>query len=159
MVQLMAGESPDWLRTVPLPVPLPPPATFTVNGPFMKRAVTFRPVLNDTWQVPLPVHPPSHLLNACPGFGVAVKVTVALVPKLAVHPDPVAAPFTMVQLIPEGVEVTVPSPVPFPDTTRVPGRRRRSRGSPTGSESSGASWQAWIEGQQPQGYEQDDPAH
>jgi hypothetical protein len=115
----MTGESADWLRTVPLPVPLPPPETFTVKGPLLKRAVTFCPVLNDTWQVPLPVQAPSHLLNACPAFGVALRLTVALVPKLAVQ-DPVAAPATTVQLMPEGLEVTVPSPVPLPTTTRVP---------------------------------------
>ena len=49
-----------------------------------------------------PVHAPAQLLNTCPAAGVAVSVTAVLAAKLAVH--------TLPQLIPDGLEATVPVP-------------------------------------------------
>jgi hypothetical protein len=76
MTQLIAGTSPAWLVTVPLPTPVPPPDTFTVNGPLMKRAVAVRLTVIESRQVPLPVQEPDHALKECPLRGTAVSVTV-----------------------------------------------------------------------------------
>jgi hypothetical protein len=57
-----------------------------------------------TEQVPVPVHAPLQLANVDPVEGAAVKVTLSPWAKLPVHET--------VQLIPDGVLVTVPLPVP-----------------------------------------------
>lgn len=62
IAQAIAGVSPAWVVTVPLPVP--PPVIFTVNGPLRNRAVTLRLTDIVTRQVPVPVHAPDQSLNA-----------------------------------------------------------------------------------------------
>jgi hypothetical protein len=55
-------------------------------------------------QVPVPVQAPDQLANVDPVLGVAVSVTGVPLVKLALHVVP--------QLMPEGLLVTVPVPVP-----------------------------------------------
>ena len=55
-------------------------------------------------QVPVPVQAPDQLVNVEPVLGVAVSVTGVPLVKLALH--------TVPQLIPEGLLVIVPVPVP-----------------------------------------------
>jgi hypothetical protein len=78
MVQAMAGVSPAWLVTVPLPVP--PPVTFTrkvaTDDP-AKTARTFWLVARVTVQVgAVPVQAPRHSFSRLPAAAVAVRVTV-----------------------------------------------------------------------------------
>jgi len=57
-----------------------------------------------TVQVPVPLHAPAHPLKIAFALGVAVSVTCVLGVKLVLHEAP--------QLIPAGLLVTVPPPVP-----------------------------------------------
>src|SRR5207302_352776 len=57
-----------------------------------------------TTQLPLPLHAPVHPVKVEPVVGVAVSVTCVPLLKLALHVVP--------QLIPAGLLVTVPLPVP-----------------------------------------------
>ena len=57
-----------------------------------------------TVHVPVPVQAPDHPAKVEPALGAAVKVTEVPLEKLALHAVP--------QLIPEGLLVTVPAPVP-----------------------------------------------
>ena len=57
-----------------------------------------------TTHVPVPLQAPDQLANVEPVLGVAVSVTDAPLAMLALHVVP--------QLIPEGLLVTVPVPVP-----------------------------------------------
>jgi hypothetical protein len=66
-----------------------------------------------TWQVPVPEHAPLHPANTEPIAGVGVSVTTIPLSNLALHVIP--------QLIPLGVDVTVPLPVPAPATDKVCG--------------------------------------
>lgn len=97
-------------------VPVPVPASATVNAkPFvfeLKVAVTIVAAFNVTTQVPVPVHPPP-LQPANVELVAADSVSVTCVPlaKLAEHVDP--------QLIPAGLLLTVPEPVPAFVTVRV----------------------------------------
>jgi hypothetical protein len=69
-----------------------------------------------TLHVPSPLQLPSHPSKEWPLCGAAVRVT--LVPSLKSLEQPVAAatPAVMRQLIPAGLEVTTPFPVPWPVT-------------------------------------------
>jgi phage tail protein X len=97
-------------------VPDPVPASATVNAKLfvlvLKVAVTVVAAVNVTTQVPVPVHPPPlHPANVEPSAGLAVSVTCVPLAKLAEHVDP--------QLIPDGLLVTVPDPVPALVTVSV----------------------------------------
>ena len=88
-------------------VPLPVPALLTVSAWVVpvKVAVTDRAALIVTTQVPVPEHPlPLHPAKLEPASGAAVSVATVLEAKLAVQVEP--------QLIPAGLLVTVPLPVP-----------------------------------------------
>jgi hypothetical protein len=78
--------------------------------------VTARAALITTVHVvPLvPAHAPPHPPNALPLAAVAVSVTEAPDAYEALQPVAPAAPLVMEQLMPVGVEVTVPLPVPAP---------------------------------------------
>lgn len=89
--------------TVPLPVPL----LLTVKvGKTANAAVTVLSESIVTAQDPVPEHPPpDHPLKVEPDAAVAVRVTVVPVVTDAVQVEP--------QSMPEGVDVTVPLPVPL----------------------------------------------
>jgi hypothetical protein len=67
-------------------------------------AVTEVLAVRFTVHVAVPVHPPVHPANVEPELGVAVSATAVPLAKLALHVVP--------QLMPEGLLVTVPVPVP-----------------------------------------------
>jgi hypothetical protein len=97
-------------------VPDPVPASATVNAKLfvlvLKVAVTVVAAVNVTTHVPVPVHPPPlHPVNVEPSAGLAISVTCVPLAKLAEHVDP--------QLIPDGLLVTVPDPVPALVTASV----------------------------------------
>jgi len=88
-------------------VPLPVPALVTVNAKLGANvAVTDVAAAMATMHVPVPVQPPvpDQPANTEPAAGAAVRVTDAPPVKLAVQVAP--------QLIPAGLDVTVPVPVP-----------------------------------------------
>ena len=113
MVQLMTGVRPAWLCTRPLP-PVGVLVMLMVKGPFRNCAVTVRApdILNLHSAVPL--HGLPQPTNELPVVYLAVRVIA--VPWLKEWLQPVAAalPAVMVQLIPTGLEVTLPLPVPLP---------------------------------------------
>ena len=76
--------------------------------------MTFRASAWDivTWQGPNPVQSPLQPAKLEPDAAVAVRVTTVPVVKLAAQVEP--------QLIPAGLEVTVPKPVPVRETFKVP---------------------------------------
>jgi hypothetical protein len=77
--------------------------------------VTARAWVIVTWQVAIgPVQSPDQPVNADPAAWVAVSVTRVPSPKLAEHVDP--------QLIPAGLDVTVPLPAPALVTVSVCGK-------------------------------------
>jgi hypothetical protein len=87
-------------------VPLPEPAADTLNATpaDVKLAATDTVLFNTRLQLfDDPEQAPDHPLNEFPEFGVAVRVTIVPLLKLAVHVCP--------QLMPEGVLVTVPPDV------------------------------------------------
>ncbi len=142
IVQSSAGVSPDWVVTRPLPVP--PPAIVTVNGPLRNRAFTVRLWLIVTRQGAVPEHVPlNQPRKAWPALGVAVSVTT--VPWLYdfLHPVPATAPLVIVQLIPDGLEVTVPLPSPLALMVRVLSTTAATAADSSGSVGLGESWQAW----------------
>ncbi len=101
-----AGE----LVTVPLPVP----AWLTVSAKLgrLKVAVTVVAAEIVATQVPVPVHPPPlQPVKIEPAAGAAASVTAVPVVKLAEQVTP--------QVIPAGVLVTVPMPVPALETVRT----------------------------------------
>src|SRR5436309_2706383 len=101
-----AGE----LVTVPLPVPALLTVSATVGR--AKVAVTVVAALRVTVQAPVPEHPPPlQPVKVEPAAGVAVNVTAVPLVKLAEHVAP--------QVIPAGLLVTVPEPVPAGVTVRV----------------------------------------
>lgn len=87
-------------------VPLPVPAGVTVRGnvPRVNVAVTVSAEFIVTEQVPVPLQAPLQPANADPLAGTAVSVTGVPLAKSAVQ--------VCVQLIPDGLLVTVPVPVP-----------------------------------------------
>src|SRR5215831_3154383 len=91
--------APGWI--VQPPPPPPPPCACWI----LKVAVTLRAWVMLTVQGPVPLHPsPLHPVNVDPLAGVAAKVTLCPLGKAVLH---VAG-----QLIPAGLLVTVPLPVP-----------------------------------------------
>jgi hypothetical protein len=94
------------LMTVPVPVPASCTVSWTVGVvEALNVAVTEVLAVRFALQVPVPLHAPDHPANVEPEFGVAVSVTVVPLAKLALHVWP--------QLIPEGLLVVVPDPVPL----------------------------------------------
>lgn len=104
---------------VTFPEPVPDFVTLTVKGAGgmgLKIAVTVTAVAADTVQGPVGIgatHPPVHPPNTEPAAGVAERVTSVPAGNEAVHCAP--------QLIPFGVDVTVPSPAPPLVTVTVKG--------------------------------------
>ena len=96
-------------------VPVPVPALVTVRVTLLlklKVAVTASAALIVTEHVPVPVQPsPLQPANVDPVAGAAVSTTTCPLVKLAEHVVP--------QLIPAGLLVTVPVPVPSLVTVRV----------------------------------------
>ncbi len=70
----------------------------------MNVAVTEVSLVKVTLQVPVPVQAPDQPANVEVAFGAAVSVTMVALVKLALHIAP--------QLIPAGLLMTVPAPVP-----------------------------------------------
>jgi hypothetical protein len=68
----------------------------------------------------VPVQAPDQPEKLLVASGVAERLTLVPFAKLAPH-VPLEVPAETVQLIPAGVEVTLPPPVPAPATLRVPG--------------------------------------
>ncbi len=66
-----------------------------------------------------PVQAPSQPTNELPLLAVAVRVTVTPLVNWAEQPVAAATPLVIVQLIPAGLEVTVPLPVPPPEMVRA----------------------------------------
>src|SRR6187549_2832337 len=110
MVQLSAGESPLCALTTPLPVPEPSPMIFMRNGPNRNFATMFRPVVIGTVQVRAPPQYPENPVKELVGSGVGMSVTLVPWAKLALHPVAAATPAVITQLMPAGLEVTVPLP-------------------------------------------------
>ena len=109
----------------------------------MKRAPTVRLTVIVTLHVPLPVQALTQALNACPGWVDGVSVTIAPRLNWAVHPVAAATPAVILQLIPAGLEVTTPVPVPpAPFTVKVL-RTTTAAAEDAGAVGSGASPHAW----------------
>ncbi len=96
-------------------VPVPPPVLVTVKvavaGGASKVAVTVWLPFIVTTQAPVPLQAPPQPANVEPPVGVAVSVTVVPLGNVALHVVP--------QLMPPGLLVTVPVPVPFLLTVKV----------------------------------------
>jgi hypothetical protein len=89
------------------PLPLPDSATVScgpLEAAVLNVAVTEVADATMMLQVPVPLHAPDQPANVEPVAGVAVRVTAVPAVKLALHVWP--------QLIPAGVLLTVPEPVP-----------------------------------------------
>jgi hypothetical protein len=100
------------LVTVPVPVPALFTVKVTLDPVVLNVAVTASAALIVTEQVLVPVHPaPLHPANVDPLAAAAVSITTCPLVKLAKHVVP--------QLIPAGLLVTVPVPVPALVTVRV----------------------------------------
>jgi hypothetical protein len=93
-------------------VPAPVPALWTVSWKevggggalAVNVAVTEVSLVKVTLHVPIPLQAPDQPANVEVAFGAAVSVTIVPLAKLALHVVP--------QLIPEGLLVTFPAPVP-----------------------------------------------
>src|SRR5262249_31797053 len=93
-------------------VPLPLPVMLTVSrNCWVKMALTLRACVRLTVHGPVPVQSPLQWSKRAPEAGVGVSVTLVPKAKGALHAGP--------QLIPGGLEVTVPLPVPSLLTIRV----------------------------------------
>ena len=93
-------------------VTVPAPATVTVSvRSFRNVAVTLAAADRATLHEPAPVQPPLQPANDESAAGVATRVTAVLRSNAALQVDP--------QLMPAGLEVTVPLPSPAPDTLSV----------------------------------------
>ncbi len=90
-----------------------------LNGPLRNRASTVRLTVITEVQALVPVQVRNQPRNACAVFGVAVRVTVTPRLNCALHPVAAACPAVTVQLMPAGLDLTVPSPVPLPMIVRV----------------------------------------
>jgi hypothetical protein len=94
------------LVTVPVPVPLS--CTVSCTGGMvdvLKAAETLVPAETSTVQLPVPLHAPVQPANVEPELAAAVSVTDVPLAKVALHVCP--------QLMPAGVLVTIPVPVPL----------------------------------------------
>jgi len=96
---------------VTLPVAVPGRVTVNIGGPCVKEAETDVLLFKVTTQAPMPLQAPPHPAKFEPAPGVCVNVTCVPVGKFAAQ--------TVPQLIPAGVLVTVPVPVPESDTVSV----------------------------------------
>jgi hypothetical protein len=97
------------LVTVPVPVPTSCTVSCTCGvADVLKVAVTEAASERVTVQAAVPLHAPDHPVNVDSDAGAAVSVTAVPVGKLAEHVWP--------QLIPEGLLVTLPDPVPVFET-------------------------------------------
>jgi hypothetical protein len=100
------------LVTVPAPVPALWTVSWTELGGggvlAVNVAVAETSLVSVTLQVPVPVQAPDQPANVELAFGAAVSVTMVPLVKLALHVAP--------QLIPAGLLVTFPAPVPAPWT-------------------------------------------
>jgi hypothetical protein len=94
-----------------VPAPAPACATVRMNCCTSQVAVTPRASPIVTWQLPAPAHAPLHPANTDPLADVAVRVTTVALSNGALHAVP--------QLIPAGLEVTVPPPRPAGVTVRA----------------------------------------
>jgi len=92
------------LVTVPAPVPALCTVSWTGGGGPLNVAVTDVAAVSVKLQVPVPLHAPDHPPNVELALGVAVSVTGVPLAKLALHVCP--------QLIPAGLLLIVPAPVP-----------------------------------------------
>ena len=99
------------LVTVPEPVPLVLTVNEYVEVDWPNVAVTDRVAAIETVHVPVPLQAPDQPAKREPELGVAVSVTDVPELKLTLHVLP--------QLMPLGLLVTVPLPVPLIDTTRL----------------------------------------
>jgi hypothetical protein len=117
-VSCTVPENPVWPVSTNPNTPLPPGTVFTVEElpdatemitgvfPLLNVAVTAVAAVTVTTQVPVPEHPPPvQPVNVEPSAGNAVSVTAVPLAKFAVH--------VVGQLIPAGLLLTVPLPVPF----------------------------------------------
>ncbi len=110
-LQVAPQLMPDGLLTT-VPLPVPALVTVSVGGPPTNVAVTVLAVLMLTTQVlVVPVQAPDHPPKVEPLAGAAVSVTEVFSAKLALHVVP--------QLMPDGLLVTVPLPVPALVTVSV----------------------------------------
>src|SRR5688572_3859475 len=114
-----------------------------MNDPLMNRAATVRFTDIVTWQAPLPVQALYQVLKACPSCVEGVRVTTTPWLNLATHPVAAATPAVILQLIPAGLEVTTPVPVPPPPFTVSVFCTTAASGAATGAVGSGTSPQAW----------------
>jgi len=89
---------------VTVPPPVPASVTVSAKVPTLNVAVTDSAALMVTVHVPVPVQAPLHPANVEPEAAAAVRVTEAPLLKVAVQ--------VLGQLIPAGLLVTVPLPVP-----------------------------------------------
>jgi hypothetical protein len=91
-------------------VPVPVPAGVTVSGIGAEEevnvAVTEDAAFKSTVHFDLPLHAPDHPANLALDLAVAVSFTDVPLGKLALHSNP--------QLMPAGLLVIVPEPVPAP---------------------------------------------
>ena len=98
-----------------MPDPVPESESVTVSvklgGGKLNVAVTAAAAFIVITQLPVPLQAPPQPANTDPLAGVAVKVTTVPPVKLDEHPLP--------QLIPSGLLVTFPAPVPASDTVSV----------------------------------------
>jgi dUTPase len=93
-----------------VPDPLPAIVTDSAKLTMLKVAVTDCAALIVTVQLPVPVQAPLHPAKLEPAAGVSVRVTLAPLTKVALQ--------VLGQLIPGGVLVTVPDPLPASVTDR-----------------------------------------
>src|SRR5215213_8578159 len=95
-----------------VPVPVPSFATVRLNvGSRLNVAVTVRAWSIVTVHAPVPVHAPAQPANSNPAEAAGVSVTIVPLAKPAEQVEP--------QLMPVGLLVTVPVPVPFLLTVRT----------------------------------------
>ena len=99
------------LRIVPLPAPLSVTVSVICGGVVLNVAVTLVLALRVTAQVPVPVQAPDQPAKVEPVLAAAVNVTGVPLAKLALQMVP--------QLIPAGILVTAPAPVPPSATVSV----------------------------------------
>ncbi len=90
-----------------MPLPVPTWLTFRVKlcvTGGLNIAMTLRDELMVTWQFPVPLHAPDQPANTDPKDGLAFSVTLVFAAKVSEQSKP--------QLMPDGLDVTVPLPIP-----------------------------------------------